>query len=172
MTESDEHESLGEQGSAGHLGEALVRTLRHTAYEAVGLDLVASPFTDHVGSIADRSHVQRSMQGVDAVLHTASLHKPHIVTHNKQAFIDANITGTLNLLEEGRRAWHRGLCLHEHDERVRRNADAACRVLAVWVTEDVRPVPRNIYGVTKTAAEDLCMPRMEDVPRHRQGVCQ
>jgi UDP-glucose 4-epimerase len=24
------------------------------------------------------------------------------------------------------------------------------------VTEDVRPVPKNIYGVTKTAAEDLC----------------
>ncbi len=27
---------------------------------------------------------------------------------------------------------------------------------AVWVTEDVTPVPKNIYGVTKTAAEDLC----------------
>src|SRR4029078_13606261 len=27
---------------------------------------------------------------------------------------------------------------------------------AAWVTEDVRPVPRNICGVTKTAAEDLC----------------
>jgi UDP-glucose 4-epimerase len=27
---------------------------------------------------------------------------------------------------------------------------------AVWVTEDVRPIPKNIYGVTKVAAEDLC----------------
>src|SRR5262249_40021883 len=27
---------------------------------------------------------------------------------------------------------------------------------AAWVTEDARPVPRNIYGVTKVAAEDLC----------------
>jgi nucleoside-diphosphate-sugar epimerase len=27
---------------------------------------------------------------------------------------------------------------------------------AAWITEAVRPVPRNIYGVTKTAAEDLC----------------
>jgi UDP-glucose 4-epimerase len=27
---------------------------------------------------------------------------------------------------------------------------------AAWITEDVRPVPRNIYGVTKVAAEDLC----------------
>jgi nucleoside-diphosphate-sugar epimerase len=27
---------------------------------------------------------------------------------------------------------------------------------AAWITEDVRPVPRNIYGATKVAAEDLC----------------
>jgi UDP-glucose 4-epimerase len=27
---------------------------------------------------------------------------------------------------------------------------------AAWITEEVAPVPRNIYGVTKTAAEDLC----------------
>jgi UDP-glucose 4-epimerase len=27
---------------------------------------------------------------------------------------------------------------------------------AAWITEEVAPVPRNIYGATKTAAEDLC----------------
>ena len=27
---------------------------------------------------------------------------------------------------------------------------------AAWVTEDVTPIPKNIYGVTKAAAEDLC----------------
>jgi nucleoside-diphosphate-sugar epimerase len=27
---------------------------------------------------------------------------------------------------------------------------------AAWIDEDVAPVPRNIYGVTKRAAEDLC----------------
>lgn len=26
----------------------------------------------------------------------------------------------------------------------------------MWVTEEVTPVPKNIYGVTKAAAEDLC----------------
>jgi hypothetical protein len=33
------------------------------------------------------------------------------------------------------------------------------------VTEDVRPVPRNIYGVTKIAAEDLC-----ELFHHRRGL--
>jgi nucleoside-diphosphate-sugar epimerase len=27
---------------------------------------------------------------------------------------------------------------------------------AAWITEDVVPIPRNIYGVTKTSAESLC----------------
>jgi nucleoside-diphosphate-sugar epimerase len=27
---------------------------------------------------------------------------------------------------------------------------------AAWITEDVRPIPKNIYGVTKVAAEGLC----------------
>jgi nucleoside-diphosphate-sugar epimerase len=27
---------------------------------------------------------------------------------------------------------------------------------AAWITEAVRPVPRNIYGATKVGAEDLC----------------
>lgn len=34
------------------------------------------------------------------MLHTATLHKPHVSTHTRQAFVDTNISGTLNLLEE------------------------------------------------------------------------
>src|SRR5437588_1980893 len=87
-------------GSAGHLGEALVRTLRARGDDVVGLDIVASRSTSNVESITDRSHVKRCMKGVDAVLHTATLHKPHVATHTRLDFVDTNITGTLNLLEE------------------------------------------------------------------------
>ena len=64
-------------GSAGHLGEALMRTLRARQIDAIGMDVLASPFTDVVGSIADRSTVARSMRGVTAVFHSATLHKLH-----------------------------------------------------------------------------------------------
>lgn len=87
-------------GSSGHLGEALVRALRATAHEVVGLDLTASPFTGKVGTITDRDFVRRCLRGMDAVIHTATLHKPHVGTHSRQDFVDTNITGTLNLLEE------------------------------------------------------------------------
>jgi nucleoside-diphosphate-sugar epimerase len=143
-------------GSAGHLGEALVRTLQGTSHEVVGLDRVASPFTSRVGSIADRSFVKRCLQGVDAVLHTATLHKPHLVTHSRQDFVDTNATGTLNLLEEAAAAGVAAFVFTSTTSAFGGTLTPPAGAPAVWVTEDVRPVPRNIYGVTKTAAEDLC----------------
>src|SRR6185503_6737031 len=87
-------------GSAGHLGEALVRTLQNTNHKVGGVDLLPSDFTHISGSIADRDLVKQCMKGVAAVIHTATLHKPHVATHSRQSFVDTNITGTLNLLEE------------------------------------------------------------------------
>src|SRR5262245_44911055 len=87
-------------GSAGHLGEALVRTLREAGRDVVGVDVRPSAFTTDVGSIVDRAFVARCMRGVDTVFHPATLHKPHIATHSRQDFIEVNVTGTLNLLEE------------------------------------------------------------------------
>jgi nucleoside-diphosphate-sugar epimerase len=87
-------------GSSGHLGEALVRALRDLDREVVGLDIVAGPFTTRTGSMTDRACVRQCMRGVHAVLHAATLHKPHVATHSRQDFVDTNITGTLNLLEE------------------------------------------------------------------------
>ena len=87
-------------GSAGHLGEALARSLRGAGREVVGLDVLASAYTTHVGSITDRACVRAAMAGVSTVFHAATLHKPHVATHGRQDFIDTNITGTLNLLEE------------------------------------------------------------------------
>jgi nucleoside-diphosphate-sugar epimerase len=87
-------------GSSGHLGEALVRTLKAQRREAIGIDILPGAFTHLVGSINDRDFVRRCMNGAGAVLHPATLHKPHVATHSRQDFVDVNITGTLNLLEE------------------------------------------------------------------------
>jgi UDP-glucose 4-epimerase len=143
-------------GSAGHLGEALVRTLKSTCHEAIGLDIVASPFTSKVGSILDRSHVRRCMEGVDAVLHTATLHKPHLITHGRQDFVDVNVTGTLNLLEQASSVGIRSFVFTSTTSAFGAALTPPAGAPAAWVTEDVTPVPKNIYGVTKIAAENLC----------------
>jgi nucleoside-diphosphate-sugar epimerase len=73
-------------GSAGHLGEALVRSLRAEGRSAIGVDLKSSPFTDRVGSICDRPFIEGCMKRGSAVIHAATLHKPHVVTHSWQEF--------------------------------------------------------------------------------------
>src|SRR5688572_14636789 len=143
-------------GSSGHLGEALVRTLRNTAHDVVTLDITPSPFTETVGSIVDRETVRRCMRGVDAVLHTATLHKPHVATHGRQAFVDTNVTGTLNLLEEAVAAGVKSFVFTSTTSTFGHALVPPPGEPAAWITEDVRPVPKNIYGVTKVAAEDLC----------------
>ena len=143
-------------GSSGHLGEALVRTLRGAGHEAVGLDVIPSPFTSVVGSIADRAEAKRCMRGVDAVLHAATLHKPHVATHSRQAFVDTNVTGTLNLLEEATAAGVGAFVFTSTTSAFGAALTPPSGAPSVWVTEDLAPIPRNIYGTTKVAAEDLC----------------
>jgi len=143
-------------GSAGHLGEALMRTLPDAGHQAIGIDIKPSPFTHHVGSIVDRAFVSRCMHDVDAVLHAATLHKPHVATHARQDFVDANVTGTLNLLEEAVASRVRAFVFTSTTSAFGRALVPLAGAPAAWITEDVVPVPRNIYGVTKVAAEDLC----------------
>jgi nucleoside-diphosphate-sugar epimerase len=143
-------------GSSGHLGEALMRTLRGAGRAAVGLDIVPGPFTDLVGSIADRPLVARSLAGAGAVLHAATLHKPHVATHGREAFVETNVRGTLVLLEEARRAGVESFVMTSTTSAFGDALKPPPGEPAAWITEDVAPVPKNIYGVTKTAAEDLC----------------
>jgi nucleoside-diphosphate-sugar epimerase len=143
-------------GSSGHLGEALIRVLSEQEHEVVGLDILPSPHTTVVGSIADRETVHRCMAGVDAVVHTATLHKPHVGSHERTEFIETNIAGAMNLLEEAVAANVGRFVFTSTTSAFGRALTPADGEPAAWITEDVVPVPRNIYGVTKRAAEDLC----------------
>ena len=100
--------------------------------------------------------MRRSLEGADFVLHTATLHKPHIGSHGLQAFVDTNITGTLTLLEEAVGAGVSGFVFTSTTSVFGRALAPAVATPATWVTEDLVPVPRNVYGVTKLATEDLC----------------
>ena len=132
-------------GSAGHLGEALMRSLEDTSHEATGLDIKSSPFTRREGSITERSFVKQCLQGVDVVLHTATLHKPHIASHTRQDFVDTNITGTLNLLEEAVSAGVKTFVF-----------TSTTSVFGHALTPPDGAPAKNIYGLTKLAAENLC----------------
>lgn len=143
-------------GSAGHLGEALALTLQARGDEVVGLDRLPSAQTSHVGSILDAELVGRCMGGVEVVFHAATLHKPHAATHSRQAFVDANVTGTLTLLEAASHAGVRAFIFTSTTSVFGDALTPRAGEPAVWVTEALTPIPRNIYGATKLAAETLC----------------
>jgi nucleoside-diphosphate-sugar epimerase len=139
-------------GSSGHLGEALCRTLPDT----VGLDILPSPYTTFVGSVADRDVVREALSGVEAVVHAATLHKPHVGSHSRAEFVETNVTGTLTLLEEAVAAGVSRFVYTSTTSAFGRALTPVQGAPANWITEDVVPVPRNIYGVTKVAAENVC----------------
>ena len=143
-------------GSSGHLGEALMRVLPGDGHEVIGLDVLASPHADIVGSIADRNVVHKAVAGADAVVHSATLHKPHVESHTRADFVATNITGTLNLLEEAVAAGVSRFIFTSTTSAFGRALQPEKGAPAAWITEEVVPVPRNIYGTTKAAAENLC----------------
>lgn len=146
-------------GSSGWLGRTLAPRLRAQGNTVLGLDVAAGPDTQIIGSVADRAVIEQAFaQGVDAVIHAAALHKPDIVRYDEQAFIDVNVTGTLNLLQAAKAAGHdRFVFTSTTSLMISQQVRDETNDEAVWLDEQTGPLaPRNIYGVTKLAAEGLC----------------
>ncbi len=147
-------------GSSGWLARFLAPMLRAGGHTVVGLDVVPGGHTDIVGSVADRVTVDRifAAYGIDAVIHAGALHKPDIVRFSEQAFVDVNVTGTLNLLQAAAAAGHdRFVFTSTTSLLVSRSIREERGETAIWLDESSGPLePRNIYGITKHAAEGLC----------------
>lgn len=147
-------------GSSGWLGRFLAPMLREAGHGVVGLDVAPGVDTDVIGSVADRALIDRVFgeHGIEAVIHGGALHKPDIVRYPAQAFIDVNVSGTLNLLEAAQAAGHDRFIFTSTTSLMISSAIREERGdAAIWLTEESGPLrPRNIYGVTKLAAEKLC----------------
>ena len=147
-------------GSSGWLGRHLAPLLAADGHLVVGLDVAPGPDTRVLGTVADRPLVARVMRdhAIDAVIHGAALHQPDIARYPKQSFIDVNITGTLNLLEEACAVGaNRFVFTSTTSLMISADIRAGKGAGAAWLDESSGPLtPRNIYGTTKLAAEQLC----------------
>jgi len=86
-------------GSSGKLGSVTIKHLADYGHIVSGLDISASETTNLIADVRDRDSMLKITQPFDAVIHTAALHGRHMdLNYPREAFVDTNVKGTLNLL--------------------------------------------------------------------------
>jgi nucleoside-diphosphate-sugar epimerase len=113
--------------------------------------MLPSPTTDIVGNISDVAVVRQALQEVDAVVHTAALHAPHVGAIRDSEFERVNIVGTRALADQAIAA---GATRFVFTSTTALYGTASTpHQRAGWIDESVRPEPQTIYHQTKLAAE-------------------
>ncbi|QEM06397.1 NAD(P)-dependent oxidoreductase [Mucilaginibacter rubeus] len=142
-------------GSSGRLGAVTVKHLRAHGHNVIGIDLIAAETTDEQIDILNKDAVLAIAKNTDAIIHTAAIHGKHYeLNYPREAFIDVNIYGTLNLLNA---CIANGVQKMLYTSTTSIYGDAMVDAnQAVWVDEELPIKPRDIYDITKQTAEQLC----------------
>ena len=140
-------------GSSGLVGSAMAATLQAAGWAVRGVDRVAGRWTNVVGDLRDPQVREAALRSSDVVVHTAALHAPHVGRVDDSEFHDVNVAATEALLRDGERVGIRRF-IYVSSTSVYGHALVPTDQ-AVWVDEDLTPQPRDIYDITKLAAERL-----------------
>jgi UDP-glucose 4-epimerase len=139
-------------GSSGRVGRAVFVRLA-LEHEVLGLDRVPSSTAHFTGDVADEALLRRALRGVDAIVHTAALHAPHVGIAAVAEFERINVGATRLLAELVLAAGIRSFVFTSTTALYGHAATAEGR--ASWLDERLAPQPRTIYHETKLAAERL-----------------
>lgn len=146
-------------GGAGTLGQAVtplllgrgcnVRLLdvRRPERAGAGIDFVP-------GDVRRTDDVERAMDGVDAVVHSAAWHGVHLRDHPPRDFWSLNVDGTFVVYETAARL---GVSRAVFSSTMGVYGDAARRppeAPAIRVHENLPSMPTDIYGLSKVLGEE------------------
>jgi nucleoside-diphosphate-sugar epimerase len=140
-------------GSSGVLGGAIAQACTAEGWTVRGIDMLPGRFTTTVADIRDRRAVHELLAGVDAVVHVAALHAPHVGTRSDADFWSVNVEATALLIAE---ATGSGVSRAVYTSSTSVYGDALVPFdRTVWVDESLPTEPRDVYDETKLAAEAL-----------------
>lgn len=141
-------------GASGRIGGAIAArlALRH---QVTGIDRRPGPLTAEVVDVRDTARLAPLLAGMDAIVHTASLHVPDLAASSAGEFRAVNVDATRRLLAAAGEA---GVARFVYTSTTSLYGDAMLPAAgeAVWVTEELAPRPRDVYDETKFAAEEAC----------------
>ena len=139
-------------GASGRVGRAIYIRLC-SGHEVLGYDQAPSSTADIVAPLEDTDRLRCALEGVDAVVHTAALHAPHVGLRSESEFERVNVHCTAELVRLSLAAGIRRFVFTSTTALY--GAAATPPRQAGWTTEDTVPQPRTIYHRTKLQAENL-----------------
>jgi UDP-glucose 4-epimerase len=143
-------------GASGRIGRATYIGLS-AEHEVIGFDSAPSSTSDIVGSIEDVDSVRKALRGVDAVIHIAAIHAPHLGHFADEAFEAINVAATGSLARLAADAGTRTFIFTSTTALYGSASTPGGR--AAWIDEKTQPLPLTIYHRTKLKAESL----LEDI---------
>lgn len=142
-------------GSSGRVGGAVAAAASAARWAVRGCDRVPGPWTTLVSDLRDPQARRVALAGVQAVVHVAALHAPHVGQVPGGEFRSTNVDLTGTLLA-GAAAAGVSRFVYTSSTSVYGHALVPAG-RAVWVDEHLVPRPRDIYDETKLAAEGLVL---------------
>ncbi|WP_305815055.1 NAD-dependent epimerase/dehydratase family protein [Photobacterium leiognathi] len=139
-------------GTAGRVGRAIYINLMKN-HEVVGIDRTPCSTADYVGDIRDTALLNKALEGVEVIIHTAALHAPHVGLVSDNEFEDINIKATEQLALLGVK---KGIKHFVFTSTTALYGFASTpEGVAGWVNETVTPSPKTIYHKSKIQAEQI-----------------
>lgn len=139
-------------GAAGLIGSGVAARLA-AEHDVIGIDLKPARHIQIVGDCLEVAEWRHKVGPIDAVVHTAALHAPHVGRHSDAAFRRTNIDATSRLLDFALTCGATHFVLTSTTSLYGHALEPADE--AVWVDDALEPQPRDIYDETKLAAEEL-----------------
>lgn len=138
-------------GSSGRIGRAIYLRLSRD-HEVSGLDRCPSATADFVGALSDQVLLRKALHKMDAVVHTAALHAPHVGLSTDADFESINVQATQILAECARQAGVTRF-IFTSTTALYGASTGHLKNQAAWVDEALEPQPLTIYHRSKIAAE-------------------